>query len=273
VVVVPFAIEEEKMVVDEQVNDEIMVVDEVTSHEEAVEQVAVDEQAPKEEPVITVEAIKEEAADEESVNEETINEQVDLIKQEETNDIEKESNKENSESNEEKEPSEEKESNEQVPPTVKRKPTANRRLNQVEAVVLPGNQQEAIASLSSVNVQFGSLNLNQSSSDSEIEEEVKETVIQEKKEEPVMKEKQVPVAKEPVIQQKEPPVVVQAPIVQPQAVAPPVLQESYISATSYSTFVPNTMTAYHHGIIAPTTAAEYTVYNPEPQRMVMNTRM
>lgn len=42
-----------------------------------------------------------------------------------------------------------------IPAAVTRKPTA-RRLNQVEAVVLPGNQA---APLSSVNVQFGSLNL------------------------------------------------------------------------------------------------------------------
>jgi ribosomal protein L25 (general stress protein Ctc) len=270
IVVVPVAIEEEKVamdsVVDEVAVDEVTVEEAVTNEDAAEQVVIVDEQVSKEESiceqVITTEPVKEDTTQdttqEETAMQESIPEE-DPIKEEEAK---IDSNKEKNE-----EPIDPAQAH---PTTVKRKSTAIRRLNQVEAVVLPGNQQEAAASLSSVNVQFGSLNLNQTS-DSEIEDEVKETVIQQK-EEPVIKEVVAP--KEPVIQQTvkepvQPQVVVQAPTVQPQVVPPPVqpiLQESY-TPTSYSTFVPNTMSAYHHGIIAPTTTAEYAVYNPE-QRMV-----
>lgn len=270
---------------------ELVAVNGELSEEEAITDESVNEQ------VITVEIVKEEAINEANIYKAPVEEQVtiDLIKEEainESNNEKKESpveekkskEEEKKESKEEKKESleekkefqEENEHNDQVQTTVKRKPTAIRRLNQVEAVVLPGNQQEAIASLSSVNVQFGSLNLNQGSSDSEVEGEVKETVIQQKEQAPASKE--VPVATKPAIPQmtKEsipPQAITQAPIVQLQAVAPlphqPVLQESYTSA-NYSTFVANTMSAYHHGIIAPTSTADYTVYNTEPQRMVMN---
>lgn len=80
--------------------------------------------------------------------------------------------------------------------TTIRKPTI-RRLNQVEAVVLPSNQQPS--TLSTVNVRFGSLNLNngeEQETKDENEEAVEETIIvdvvQESKQEekPVVVEKQ-----------------------------------------------------------------------------------
>lgn len=135
-----------------------------------------------------------------------------------------------------------------------RKPTV-RRLNQVEAVVLPSNQT---VPLSTVNVQFGSLNLSNGEEkpieppvvveiEAPIVVEVIKTPIVEKVKTPVV-QKQEPIKQTPVIEQSQP-----AGLVAHKAPLQPQPQQEYMN--------------YNHVV------PEYNMYSTMEQRMVKYTHI
>lgn len=132
-----------------------------------------------------------------------------------------------------------------------RKPTI-RRLHQTEPVVLPANQ--AVASLSSVNVQFGSLNLS-NGEERPVEKEVeKEEVVVVTKEEIVTEKKKEPVQ----------PTTTHVQVQMPMAEQP---QQQQVTAGMVGHKPEYTMNPYHNGYNA-MMPAEYNMYNSMEPRMV-----